>query len=71
MKIEFDNELYIRKAIEQGIIDYNDITPIQLWEDNNKYICEIEHTGDEAELIGLEFSNYVLNMTLGMAGNEL
>lgn len=64
MIIEFDKEIYPEKAVRQAIIDYASIADIGMSNTSEKCICSINRSVYPIEITLLEFSNYVLNLSV-------
>lgn len=64
--VQFDKKIYKKRAIQKAIKSYSDFVKIDLREENNFYFVEFVNTPDEYKnLIGGEFSNYVLAIMRG------
>lgn len=64
MTIQFDKSIYSETAIRQGINDYAYLAEIELSSTSKHYICSIIRSDYPMEITALEFSNYVLNLTV-------
>lgn len=68
--MEFDLTLYSEEAIHRAIQAFAEIASIDGSRKGEKYLCRICSSKLDPELTGLEFANYVLDMTLMMEGNS-
>lgn len=64
MKIEFDKAIYSENAVKQAIHDYASIADIELVDTQERSICSINRSVYPIETTLLEFSNYVLNLSV-------
>lgn len=64
MKVEFDKAIYSEKAIKQAILDYESIADIEMNNTPERYVCSIKRSDYPMETTMLEFSNYVLNLSV-------
>ena len=65
-RLEFDSVLYKKDAVKQAITDYQDLAEIHFQDFSSKYICEVSQTKYDLDETCLEFSNYVLELTITM-----
>lgn len=71
MTVVFDATLYSKEAIQQAIKDYESIAQINLSIQPEQYICSIEKASFPEEQTSLEFSNYVLALTVSTSEKKL
>lgn len=64
MKTEFDKGIYSEKAIRQAIKDYASIADIEMINTPERCVCSINRSDLPIETTLLEFSNYVLNLSV-------
>lgn len=64
MTIRFDKTLYSEKAVKQAIADYASLAVIIMSNSPECSICTIVRSEYPLETTALEFSNYVLNLTV-------
>ena len=64
MTIRFDKSLYSEKAIRQAIADYTSLAEISMTSSPESCVCTIVRSDYPIETTALEFSNYVLNLTV-------
>ena len=64
MTIQFDKSIYSETAVKQAIEDYTSIAEINMISTPESYICSINQSDYPMETTALEFSNYVLNLTV-------
>ena len=64
MIIQFDKSIYMEAAVRQAINDYASIAEIKMTSTSECCICSINRSDYPIELTALEFSNYVLNLTV-------
>ena len=69
MILRFDKTLYSVHAIKQAIQEYSSIAEIDFLNSDADYICTIRKSRYSAEKTALEFSNYVL--CLSVAGENI
>lgn len=64
MTIEFDKSIYAEKAVKKAIEDYASIAEIKLTYKSESCVCSIFWSKYPIEKTALEFSNYVLNLSV-------
>lgn len=64
MRIEFDKTIYSEKAVRQAINNYATIANIEMINTPESYVCSINQSVYPIETTLLEFSNYVLNLSV-------
>ena len=64
MNIEYDKTLYSGSAIRKAITDYSLIADIEMQESSDHFICTINRSKYPLDTTALEFSNYVLNLSV-------
>lgn len=64
MKTEFDKRIYSEKAVRQAIKDYASIADIEMINTPERCVCSINRSALPIETTLLEFSNYVLNLSV-------
>lgn len=64
MKIEFDKTIYSENAVRQAINDYASIADIDMINTPERCVCLINRSDYPMETTILEFSNYVLNLSV-------
>ncbi len=64
MKIDFDKSIYSEKAVRQAINDYASIADIEMINTPERCVCSITRSDYPIEITRLEFSNYVLNLSV-------
>ena len=64
MTIRFDKTLYSEKAVKQAIADYASLAVIIMTNSPECCVCTIVRSEYPLETTALEFSNYVLNLTV-------
>lgn len=64
MKTEFDKAIYSEEAVRQAISDYASIADIEMINTPEKCVCSINRSDYPVETTILEFSNYVLNLSV-------
>ena len=69
MIVEFDKTIYSEKAVRQAITDYAGFAEIELTITPAACVCSIVRSDYSMEETVLEFSNYVLNLSV-MSGKE-
>ena len=69
--ITFDLSLYSSQAIKQAISDYQNIAQIRSHQTDTGVECYLEKAKYDLKLTEMEFSNYVLCLTVSMSeGNN-
>ena len=68
MKIRFDTSIYSPAAIEKAIRDYQHIVSIKAKRSGKHIVCELSNCVYSEDVTQMEFSNYVLNLTVSMNG---
>lgn len=69
MTVQFDKSIYSEKAVKKAIEDYLPIAEIDMISTSQSCICSIIRSEYPMETTALEFSNYVLNLSV-MSENE-
>ena len=69
MTILFDKSIYTEKAVRQAIEDYKSIAKIELFCTSEHCDCSIISSEYPMKTTALEFSNYVLNLTVMSENN--
>lgn len=64
MIVKFDKALYSYRAIRQAIIDYSSVADIDIIDSDDSFICSINKSRYDMGVTKLEFSNYVLNLSV-------
>ncbi len=64
MTVVFDKDLYSESAVRQAILDYAEIAEIGLICSEDNCVCTIIRSEYPLETTALEFSNYVLNLSV-------
>ena len=64
MIIEFDKTIYSEKAVRQAINTYASIANIEMINTPERCVCSINQSIYPIETTLLEFSNYVLNLSV-------
>lgn len=64
MNIVYDKTLYSGSAIRKAIADYASIADIEVQESSDRFICTINRSKYPLDTTALEFSNYVLNLSV-------
>ncbi len=59
---KFDADIYSKKAIEQSIIDFNELCRIETETNNNYIICRFFDCKYDIKTTIDEFSNYVIDL---------
>ena len=68
MKLRFDTSIYLPTAIDKAILDYQQIASIKAIRSGNHIVCELSGCVYPEDITQMEFSNYVLNLTVSMNG---
>ena len=69
MIVEFDKTIYSEKAVKQAIADYAGLAEIEMTSTPIACVCSVVRSDYPMEITVLEFSNYVLNLSV-MSGKE-
>lgn len=69
MIVEFDKTIYSEKAVRRAIADYAGFTEIEMTSTPEACVCSVVRSDYSMEKTALEFSNYVLNLSV-MSGKE-
>ena len=64
MIIKFDKSIYHEQAITQAICDYKSIATIESYDIPGFCVCIIKTSKYLMDKTALEFSNYVLNLSI-------
>ena len=64
MRVQYDKSIYSETAIKKAIVDYSNLAEIELYNTPECFICSINHSDYPMEITAMEFSNYVLNLTV-------
>ena len=64
MTVVFDKDLYSESAVRQAISDYAEIAKIELTGNDDSLVSTIVRSEYPLETTALEFSNYVLNLSV-------
>lgn len=64
MTIEFDKTIYSEKAVRQAIDSYASIADIEMINTQESCVCSINQSVYPIETTLLEFSNFVLNLSV-------
>lgn len=64
MKVVFDKNLYYETAVRRAIDDYSELAEIKMTSTPDSCVCSIIRSDYPLETTTLEFSNYVLNLSV-------
>lgn len=64
MTVVFDKDLYSESAVRQAIADYAEIAVIEMISNEKSCVCTIVRSEYPLGTTALEFSNYVLNLSV-------
>ena len=64
MIVCFDKTIYSESAVRQAIKDYSAIAQIELMDSGKEYSCFVKQSKYSLEKTILEFSNYVLSLSV-------
>ena len=68
--VKFDKSIYSKRAVQESIKEYADIAKFNFAESESDYICRIIHSIYPVNITILEFSNYVLGITVQAERHE-
>lgn len=64
MIVQYDKGLYSEMAIRQAIKDYSSFADIELTDSADSFVCVFNRSDYSMEKTILEFSNYVLTLSV-------
>ena len=64
MTLRYDSSLYSEEAIRQAVLDYAAIADIEISSSDDSYNCHIIKSKYSLKQTALEFSNYILVLSV-------